>query len=38
MGGYVKMAGDNPAEVTGQDYEFINFSLERIPTVLAGPG
>ena len=38
MGGYVKMAGDNPAEVTGADYEFYSISpWKRIPTVLAGP-
>jgi regulator of sigma E protease len=38
MGGYVKMAGDNPAEVTGASYEFYSISpWKRIPTVIAGP-
>ncbi len=39
MGGYVKMAGDNPAEVTGKPDEFYSISpWRRIPTVVAGPG
>lgn len=39
MGGYVKMAGDNPAEVTGKPDEFYSISpWRRIPTIVAGPG
>ncbi len=39
MGGYVKMAGDNPAEITGKPDEFYSISpWRRIPTVVAGPG
>jgi regulator of sigma E protease len=38
MGGYVKLAGDNPAETTGKDDEFYSVSpWRRIPTVIAGP-
>jgi len=38
LGGYVKMAGENPAEVTGEKDEFYSLSpMARIPTVLAGP-
>ncbi|MBK7494671.1 MAG: RIP metalloprotease RseP [Candidatus Omnitrophica bacterium] len=39
MGGYVKLAGDNPAEITGKQDEFYSISpWRRIPTVIAGPG
>ncbi len=39
MGGYVKMAGDNPAEATGKPDEFYSISpWRRIPTIIAGPG
>ncbi len=38
-GGYVKLAGDNPAEITGKQDEFYSISpWRRIPTVIAGPG
>lgn len=38
MGGYVKMAGENPAETTGADNEFYSISpWKRIPIVIAGP-
>lgn len=39
MGGYVKMAGENPAEVTGKKDEFYSGSpWRRIPILIAGPG
>ncbi|MCG3196229.1 MAG: RIP metalloprotease RseP [Candidatus Omnitrophica bacterium] len=38
MGGYVKLAGDNPAEITGRQDEFYSISpWRRIPTIVAGP-
>ncbi len=38
MGGYVKMAGENPSETTGAEDEFYSISpWKRIPIVVAGP-
>ncbi len=38
MGGYVKLAGDNPAEITGSQDEFYSISpWRRMPTIVAGP-
>ncbi|MCA9425721.1 MAG: RIP metalloprotease RseP, partial [Candidatus Omnitrophica bacterium] len=38
MGGFVKMAGENPSETTGADDEFYSISpWKRIPIVVAGP-
>ncbi len=38
LGGYVKMAGDNPLEATGEPHEFMSRSKwERLAILFAGP-
>ena len=38
LGGYVKMAGDEPSEIKGKDWEFLSKSVgDRFKIIVAGP-